>query len=235
MSKKAFQILCFFFIVSSFAQQSSVRVVDTVQYHTFKPNFKEKYTSNDFNYTEKLPETTAWQRMIDKIGRFLDSIFQFAPKGKVTAFEVIVKIFAILIVLLVIYLIIKAILKKEGTWIFGKSNRTITSEEVSEKNIHILDFEKLIQKFKTENNYRASTRLYYLWLLKKLSDSKQIEWEIEKTNSDYYYEIKPNDLKQNFKQLSYIYDYVWYGDFEIEQAKFATIEQQFLETLNKCV
>ena len=229
MSKKIIQILFLCFLMSGFAQQSSVVATDTIPYHTFKPKFQEKYSGNDFNYTEKIPETTSWQRFIDKVGRFLDNLFQFAPKGKVTAFEVFVKIMAILIILVVIYLIIKAILKKEGNWIFGKNNRTITAEEVSEKDIHTLDFEKLIQKYSSENNYRAATRFYFLWLLKKLSDAQQINWETEKTNSDYYYELKKPEIQQNFKQLSYIYEYVWYGEFDIEKQTFSTIEQQFLQ------
>ena len=136
-------------------------------------------------------------------------------------------------VLFVVYLIVKAIINKEGGWIFGKSSKKkIKIAEFQEEDIHNIDFKTIIEKSKSANNYRLSIRYYYLWLLKRMSDSHIIEWDIEKTNSDYLYEIQRNSLKEEFQYLSYIYDYSWYGEFTIDEALFQKAEKAFIKTIN---
>ncbi|MEI7487385.1 MAG: hypothetical protein WCJ72_08235 [Chryseobacterium sp.] len=54
-------------------------------------------------------------------------------------------------------------------------------------------------------------------MLKKLSDKKSINWNPEKTNKDYVTELKVPNLKNEFSNLSYIFEYVWYGEFSIDE------------------
>ena len=60
----------------------------------------------------------------------------------------------------------------------------------------------------------------YLKCLKVLANKKTIEWHFDKTNTDYLNEIKDSKLKVLFKRVSYIYDYVWYGEFPIDADGF---------------
>jgi len=69
-------------------------------------------------------------------------------------------------------------------------------------------------------------------LLKSLSDKNTIEWDIEKTNSDYIREIKDNKLKQDFQFLSYIFEYSWYGEFELNDNDFSKAEAAFLKLIS---
>jgi len=59
---------------------------------------------------------------------------------------------------------------------------------------------------------------------------KVIEWDIEKTNSDYLYEIKNEKLRNDFAYLSYLYNYIWYGEFELEEETFTKAIQSFEKT-----
>ncbi|WP_264560650.1 hypothetical protein [Flavobacterium sp. N501239] len=143
------------------------------------------------------------------------------------------KIIAFIIIGFVIYMIVKVIINKEGQWIFGKKNKKITVSELVEENIHSINFNEIIKKSKQEKDYRLTIRYYYLWLLKSYSDKELIEWDIEKTNSDYLSELKSQNTKENFKYLSYIYDYSWYGEFEINEPDFLKAETVFLKAIQE--
>jgi len=207
---------------------------------TFQPkkfeDLKEKYSDSDFNYVEKTTKVdrTAWDRFWDAVGRFFSNLFDFGDGTKaLSGVEILMKVIAILIILFVVYLIVKIIINKEGGWIFGKSAKKITVSEITEEDIHSLDFNTIITKAKNEKNYRLATRYYYLWLLKSFSDRNVIEWDIEKTNGDYINEISNAELKSEFQFLSYVYEYSWYGEFDLTQTDFEKTETAFLKLITK--
>lgn len=206
---------------------------DSIQTKSFRENFQKDYATEEFQYEPVLKDTSRWDNFKAWLAYWLDRIFSFGGKGNSSVWDIVIKTIAILIVLFVVYLIVKAIINKEGGWIFGKSSkRKITATEFSEEDIHSIDFRTIIDKSKAANNHRLSIRYYYLWLLKRMSDNGVIEWDIEKTNSDYLYEIKRTALKEDFQYLSYIYDYSWYGEFTIDDALFAKAEKAFVKTIN---
>jgi archaellum biogenesis ATPase FlaH len=84
-------------------------------------------------------------------------------------------------------------------------------------NIQEINFEKLIHDAIGKKQFRLAVRLSYLLLLKELSIKDLIAWSPEKTNYEYLKEIKSNDIRDQFAQNSLMYEYVWYGDFEIDQ------------------
>lgn len=195
----------------------------------FKPNFKKKYATEDFAYEYKAPEKNAWDRFKEWLAGIFRNLFNFTSDETAMNFVVILlKTIAVLIVVFVIYLIVKAVMNKDGKWIFGKSSDTkmIRYEEV-EQYLHRADFEKLIGDALAVGDKRLSIRYYYLWLLKRMTDLQLIEWDIEKTNSDYHYEIKKPALREKFAYLSYLYDYVWYGEFELDEITFQKTRTAF--------
>lgn len=54
-----------------------------------------------------------------------------------------------------------------------------------------------------------------------------IDWHYDKTNSDYLKEIKNDNTKQLFKRASYVYDYIWYGDFPVDEQLYQKHEQLY--------
>jgi len=205
-----------------------------IQPLSFNPDFKEKYTGSDFQYETVAPDTSAWNDFKAWLQYWLGRIFSLGMDGtNPTALEIVLKVIAILIVLFVVYMIAKTILNKEGNWIFGKSSqKKIATSNSIDEDIHSINFEKAIWDSKNSNDYRLAIRYYYLWLLKRLSDKSLIEWDIEKTNSDYLYEIGNPKLRHDFSYLSYIYDYSWYGEFELNETTFNQSEKAFINTFN---
>ena len=199
-------------------------------------NLKGKYSDSDFNYVEKPTKVdrTAWDRFWDAVGRFFSNLFDFGDGTKaLSGVEILMKVIAILIILFVVYLIVKIIINKEGGWIFGKSAKKITGSKNTEEDTHSLHFNTIITKKKKKKNYRLATRYYYLWLLKSFSDRNIIEWDIEKTNGDYINEISNVELKSEFQFLSYVYEYSWYGEFDLTQTDFEKTETAFLKLITK--
>jgi hypothetical protein len=200
---------------------------------SFGTNLKEKYNSPEFKYESKTKAKSAWDRFWDAVARFFEDLFRIGNNdGVSSSLDIFLKITALIIIVAVVYMIVRIILKKEGMWIFGRSRKNIKVQDITEEDIHHMDFRDLIHNTKKAQDYRLAVRYYYLWLLKKLSANEVIDWHWDKTNSDYLYEIKNTMLKKDFEYLSYVYDYSWYGDFPIDEAAFAKAEKAFLKTLN---
>ena len=199
----------------------------------FETNFKQKYKSSDFQYEVKVAEKGAWDRFKEWLAYWFKKMFGLSSMDVSSKYvEYTLKTIAVLIVTYVIYLIVKIILNKEGQWIFGKSTtRKIYTDEEIEKNLIYVDFEKLVQETLRNGDNRLAIRYYYLWVLKRLSEKNIIEWHTEKTNSDYLYEIQSTDLRTDFQYLSYLYNYIWYGEFEMNEETFSNAKNSFEKTL----
>ena len=246
MKNKFFYILFLFSIAFSNAQEEvdslAIRSKENTAYYTtskpaekkFEANFQSKYKDEAYNYQPKLEkkELTAWENFKKKIRDFFSRLFSFSNNGKVFSnFEIIMKILGFAIIGFVIFMIVKLILNKEGGLFFARNTKKIKVGTMDEENIHSINFKDVIANAKSKNEFRIATRYYYLWLLKSLSDRTIIDWDIEKTNTDYLTEIKNSGLKKEFEFLSYIYDYCWYGEFELTHEDFEKVENHFINAI----
>jgi hypothetical protein len=236
-------LLCTAPTVTAAVAQDSIAFTEAVaagpgQVHrkerTFREGFREDYTGSDFDYEPKIKkEKTRWDRFKDWLKYWLSRFLAPGQSGgKVTGLMIAVRIVAFLALGLVVYLIARAILNKQGYWIFGKASKKIAVQDIDEQNIHEMDFGKLIGDAAHGSNYRLSVRYYYLWLLKKLSDREVIQLHSDKTNSEYLYEIRDKQLRKDFEYLSYVYDHSWYGEFELDTEAYAKVEKAFRKTIN---
>lgn len=202
---------------------------NTVYPKTFKPNVPSRYEGKDFDYTTVKPRMSFWEKLMNKIGRLLDSIFGetvFTKTGNIAG--ILFRLFVILLVGFLLYFIIKYAIANGGIPFFGKKNRKvdIRDEELHE-NIHEINFPESILKFEKAGDFRSAVRYQFLFVLKKLSDKKLIAWNPEKTNKDYLAELKAPYLKDRFYDLSYIFDYVWYGEFTIDEEAYLKFKNQY--------
>jgi hypothetical protein len=205
----------------------------TIKAKSFPQNFKKKYTDEAFIYEFKTPEKNAWDRFKEWLAGILKNLFSFSSnEASLNFVGILLKIIAVLIVVFVIYLIVKALMNKEGQWIFGRNSdkKGMNYNEI-EKNLHLVDFEKLIKETLASGENRLCIRYYYLWLLKKMSEKHLIVWDVEKTNSDYLYELQNQSQKEDFAYLSYLYNYIWYGEFELDEATFEKAKNAFETTI----
>jgi hypothetical protein len=203
----------------------------------FEPDFKSKYQEDDFIYEVKLDTKKSWwDRFKEWLTEVFNSLFNFKDGVEASNFvDVFIKIFAGCLIVIVIYLIVKSIMNGEGQWIFGKaSDKKMIQYQETERNIHLINFEQLIKQSLKNNEHRLVIRYYYLWVLKVMSEKNIIEWDPEKTNSDYILEIQNAKIKEQFSYASYLYNYIWYGEFELDQEGYTKAETAF-ENLLKSI
>lgn len=209
---------------------------ESIPLSKFKTDYKKKYKSNEeFNYVEQVQKKSAWQRFKEWLNKKLDELFRPIDIETNTEnhIETVYRIASILVIILLLYYIIRAFIQKDIYWLFKKKGRKIdvTVDDI-ELNLTSVNFPTLIEKTIFDKQYRLSIRYYYLWLLQRLQEQQQIVWNLEKTNSDYLNEIKDDKLKEDFKYLSYIYNNIWYGEFEITESEFRQAKASF-DTLLK--
>ena len=128
---------------------------------------------------------------------------------------------------------IKYFLNIRATSILKGSNKSIVTFGSDEELIKREDLETLLKDAIDSEEYRIAVRFYYLLILKKLTASNLIVWQQEKTNEDYIKEIKETSLQSKFSESTRVYDFVWYGNFNINKTDFINAELIFKSILNK--
>ncbi|MBC9796575.1 DUF4129 domain-containing protein [Sinomicrobium weinanense] len=231
-----FYILCLSLYQVSFSRETvdSLRIDTTpVEKREFSPGFSEKYNGPEYQY-ETNPPSGWFTRFKEWLARLLSDLFRLDSAQKAADItDISLKIFYILLIMAVIFFIVRAIMNREGQWIFRKSSdrKIITARDI-ENNIHITDFNQLVSDAVSDKNYREAIRYYYLWLLKELSGKELIAYDTEKTNTDYLRELKNHTLQPEFGYASYLYNYIWYGKFDIDQAQYSNAARTFSDLIN---
>ncbi|EGV44254.1 hypothetical protein BZARG_810 [Bizionia argentinensis JUB59] len=201
----------------------------TVRY--FKDGINERYSGRDFNYDlNDSGGINLIQEVLQKFFRWLGDIFGFDVDF--IDYQTLEYIVYGLLATGALYLFIKFLLQSPMNSVFKTEEKTIDTFSYIEEDIQQVDFENLIKSALNEKNYRLATRYLYLKALKNLTNKNIIDWHYDKTNSDYFNEISDEGTKQLFKRISYIYDYVWYGEFTIDEQAFNKNQDDF-STLNK--
>jgi hypothetical protein len=186
-------------------------------------SFKEKYTDDKFNY-DKVVKEKEMKEVEPPSFHLPTGIFSFL-------------MYAILV--LIIGLILYYVLKNAGGFHFGNPPHKIKIQTSDEKKLEDVEhiennnFAELIANAKKEQDYRKAIRYYYLWVLQKLTDRNIIKFHKNKTDYDYFIELDKNPIKEDFSQNTYIYDYIWYGKFPINEREFDIAEAIFQRTLHK--
>jgi len=135
-------------------------------------------------------------------------------------------VFLAAITALVVYLLLKAevlgsLFTKRARQGDGLDYETIT------ENIHEIDFDAAIANAVEQQNYRLAVRLLYLQTLKRLTDAELIQYKPDKTNRQYVHELANSPQQPGFEQLTRQFEFVWYGDFPVDTARFDELRAQF--------
>lgn len=182
----------------------------------------EAYHEDDaFDYARTVaPSTSFAERMIDWFVRLLDSIFGNEAGRNIFQYG----IFGAALILVMVLL-----MRSELGGVFKRSvmKKGGLEYEEMEEDISGMDFDALIAEAIAAGNLRRAVRLHYLKLLAEMTDRGLIEWRREKTNSEYLNELRRHDLRFRFAELTRVFDFVWYGGFEIDSERYARISGDF--------
>ena len=178
----------------------------------------------DFIYDRAKAPLNFWDKITLWINNRLKELF--TSEG----FPVFIRYLLYLIVVVAIILVIFVLLKSNVRGIFyGKQGESKTKFKIVEEDINKVDFEERIKEAVNNRDYKLAVRLYYLKMLKLLSDKKIIDWQINKTNSSYVKEVKKINLHNQFENITTIFEWIWYGEFPIDETSFVKVRNIFTE------
>jgi hypothetical protein len=100
-------------------------------------------------------------------------------------------------------------------------------KEEAEDTKGAVDYERQIGLAVSNKNFRLATRYLYLQSIQKLMAAGLISFAADKTNSQYLYELSGKPYKEEFVSLTLNYEYVWYGEFLIDETAYIKLQQRF--------
>jgi len=148
-------------------------------------------------------------------------------------FKVMLIIMGILVVAFVLFKFLG------GDALLTPRNRKIKSGNFNlgldeiEANIHDLELQDYIQNALDKKDYRLAIRLYYLDIVKSLSNAKRIKWKRDKTNGEYVSELSGSPLHADFRDVTLYFERVWYGNTEVTRQDYDQLSPFFKRFLNK--
>ena len=124
-------------------------------------------------------------------------------------------------------------------WYLSSSNirlfrkKAVRLESESEEgplsdDIFSINYEKEIRKAEEGANYGLALRLWYLYTLKELADRNLIDYRPETPNGDYVNALFSTPYYRDFFRLTRVFEYAWYGQFDISGEVYQTVRPQFL-------
>lgn len=204
-------------------QIDSSRVIEK----RFSEDLSKKYQGNEFDYESSL-EGEMQNFIARAIYWFMNKIadtfgFQIDPG----AYKIIELLFYGILIVIALYIIVRLLVGTKASSFFSKKSRQLAPLNIQEEHLERVDLDQFIRDALARKNYRLAVRYMYLKVLKELSIRNLISWHFDKTNRDYYEEIEDPLLKDNFKKVSYLYDHVWYGEFDLDARGFANAQLDF--------
>lgn len=143
-------------------------------------------------------------------------------------------IFWILAIGLFGYLVYRLFLSNSALFTRGRKNISSDTEVNLQEDTN--DPDVLLRNAIRSGNYRLAVRYLYLQVLTKLAERKIIEINSNKTNYEYVNEIRKHKFANEFASLTLQYEYVWYGEYPVDEKLFAQIQgsfAQFNKTLSR--
>jgi Domain of unknown function (DUF4129) len=123
------------------------------------------------------------------------------------------------------YLVYRLFLSNSSFLSRNRQNIASDIAVVEEENAN--DPDSLLRNAIKTGNYRLAVRYLYLQSLKRLSEKKFIEISANKTNYEYVAEIRKHKFANEFASLTLQYEYVWYGEYPVDERLFEQIQNGF--------
>ena len=144
------------------------------------------------------------------------------PVGQVILYIVL----GAVLIALIYFLFINSSFKKNGA-----KYEPIDIEETAPSEIPKTELERMLEEALKAQDYRKAVRIYYLFILKDLSEKQWINWEKQKTNIHYILEMQSKTEATSFSTAVTYFEFIWYGKRQISESQFHDIQPNFTKLL----
>ena len=186
----------------------------------------DKYKNDpEFDYDGGPEEADDW---ITKIKNWINHQLIRLSSSKVYSILLDYLYYGLMIIALI--LIIRGLIKADRRGLlFGKINSNEIKMIESEEDISQINFDELIAAAAERKDYKLAVRYLFLKSLKLLSEKELIELRNNKTNHQYLSEIKNNRISNAFKIATSRFEWIWYGDFPVDEKVMKSSQNDFNE------
>lgn len=136
-------------------------------------------------------------------------------------------IFWVLGAFLILFILYK--LYNAGGFFASNSKKVAITHQVEDIETY-MDSANIIQLLavaKQEKNYRLAIRYLFLQSLQILAEKNIITLHADKTNQFYLHQLYGKPYALDFSLLMQAYEYIWYGEYSIKDAKYLLFEKKF--------
>jgi len=128
---------------------------------------------------------------------------------------------------ILLYAIIRIIVANRLQLFYRPPKRARVVKAAEEEGSPDDDLEGRLMHFMQIKDYRQAVRFLYLKTLRVLNDRGMIRYHQESTNQDYGRQLSATPQGGPFRDLTMIYEKVWYGEFPLGDALFTRLHQYF--------
>lgn len=125
------------------------------------------------------------------------------------------------------YIVFKMFLSNAS--FFSGNRKNISAQIRAEAEENTSDPDAMIRNAIKNGNYRLAVRYLYLQTLLRLSEKKFIRLNSNKTNYEYVTEVRNQKFANEFASLTLKYEYVWYGEYPVDEKLFEQIHGSFTQ------
>lgn len=129
-------------------------------------------------------------------------------------------------------LILYRIVVVNNLFMLPSSRKRNDATETLENEMDDNNLEAKIEQAIGDNNYRAAIRFMYLKTLQSLNHKGWIRYHAQTTNNEYINQVNAYGVGNEFRFLTHIYEYVWYGEFALTKEQFHKVQQSFQHFVN---
>ncbi len=192
----------------------------------------KRYERDDFVYSENIKDkVSVLQRILHRIGEWLGDIMPDNPYKFNEEFGYVFAFFALIALAFVLY---KVLYNKNQYFIkHGQEEDALDTLAYVERNLMDSDINQYIKEAISQRNYALGIRYLQLLNIQKLAQADHIKWKHSKTNTEFANEIQNNTLRRGFEECTKVFDYVWFGQFELTESDFNQYNELFNQYQNQ--
>lgn len=175
-----------------------------------------------------------YKRYLDSLLRARQPTVQKQPRRRQvdvdSGFDFFSSIFGIIFWIVAIglfaYLVYRLFLSNSSFFARNRKNVSVDIQVAAEDSN---DPDAMLRNAIRSGNYRLAVRYLYLQALLRLSERKYIEINANKTNYEYVNEVRKHKFANEFASLTLQYEYVWYGEYPVDERLFEQIQEGFIQ------
>ncbi len=212
---------------ASDAGETPIRLSDTVYFRSVPDSAVNRLKSSpDFEYANN-PEYWVEEKEKESDSKGIGYLFEWLFTNPGVRMLMYLVLAAVLV-----YTVYKIVIN--NNLFYSASKKVKIAENFGEAEMMDDELDDKIGNAVSGKDYRNAVRFLYIKTLRNLNTRGWIQYHLQGTNYDYLNQVSNRSIAPDFGFLTQVYEYSWYGGFELSETQFETIYNNF-KSLNKTI